>query len=333
MHKALEKLKIPEEELDRNHAPPDNPSPMLATLGDNPFFEKGWMYERKFDGERCLAVVKDGKVRLLSRNSVSLDDSYPEIVEALEKQHLPDSVLDGEMVAFSGNVTSFSRLQGRMNISDPAKAKESNITVHYYLFDLPFFDGVDLSGYPLKKRKTLLKAACDYRDHIRFSAHRIKDGERYYREAAQKGWEGIMAKKADSTYTHSRSRNWLKFKCARGQEFVIGGFTEPEGERPGFGALLIGYHEGGELIYAGKVGTGYDNEFLRTFRKKMDALERNTSPFARGEAPEEGVHFIRPELVAEVAFTEWTEDHRLRQPRFKGLRRDKDPDDVVREDV
>ncbi|MBR9977789.1 MAG: non-homologous end-joining DNA ligase [Bacteroidetes bacterium] len=324
---------MPEEELNRGNAPPDDPSPMLATLCNNPFFEEGWIYERKFDGERCLAVVRDGSVRLLSRNSVSLDASYPEIVAALEKQKLPDSVLDGEVVAFSGNVTSFSRLQGRMHISDPGEAKASNIAVHYYLFDLPFFDGVDLSGYPLKRRKAVLKAACDYRHHIRFSAHRVRDGENYYREAAQKGWEGIMAKKADSTYAHSRSPNWLKFKCARGQEFVIGGFTEPEGERPGFGALLIGYHEGGELMYAGKVGTGYDDDFLRTFRKKMDALERKTSPFAHDEVPEEGVHFIRPELVAEVAFTEWTENNRLRHPRFKGLRRDKNPTDVVREDV
>jgi len=333
MHSALEHLNRSKDELESNRAFPKNPSPMLAKLCDEPFFEDGWIYERKLDGERCLILIDDGEVRLKSRNDNSLNASYPELVEAFQRQKLPPSIFDGEIVAFEGNTTSFSRLQGRMQISDPKEAKQSEVAVYIYLFDLLFFDGVDLTPFPLTDRKSVLRDACDFNHRIRYTPHRVHNGEEYFQTAREKGWEGIMAKKADATYRQSRSSDWLKFKCDRGQEFVIGGFTEPEGGREGFGALLIGYYDDGDLVYAGKVGTGYDDDFLRDFRQHMDRLERKTSPFDRGDVPDTRVHFITPDPVGEVDFTEWTDDGRLRHPRFKGLRRDKNPKDVHREDA
>ncbi|MDX1680219.1 MAG: non-homologous end-joining DNA ligase [Akkermansiaceae bacterium] len=311
--------------------PPVKPSCMLAKLCHDPFFEKGWIYERKFDGERCLILVRDGEVTLRSRNGESLNDSYPELHEAFRDQDLSDMVIDGEIVAFKGKVTSFSRLQDRIGIQDPEEARKSSVAVYCYVFDLFHHGKQDLSEVPLLKRKQVLRDTLEFNHRIRYSSHRVRNGEDYYQQAHDKGWEGIMAKEADSTYVHGRSSKWLKFKCGRGQEFVIGGFTDPEGDREGFGALLIGVYDGDEFVYAGKVGTGYDDELLRSLRERMDRLERMTSPFDRGDAPDDGVHFVRPELVCEIGFTEWTDDGRLRHPRFKGLRRDKNPEDVTRE--
>lgn len=161
--------------------------------------------------------------------------------------------------------------------------------------------------------------------------HRNADGEAYHREACEKGWEGVIAKKATSTYRHSRSTEWLKFKCTKGQEFVIGGYTDPHGERHGFGALLVGYHDGDELVYAGKIGTGFDHETLERLGGLLRARERRTPPFDRGVPSDTGVHWVTPELVCEAEFTEWTDDGRLRHPRYLGLRRDKGAGEVVRE--
>jgi ATP-dependent DNA ligase len=160
---------------------------------------------------------------------------------------------------------------------------------------------------------------------------RDEEGEAFLQEACERGWEGLIAKKADSAYVHSRSSHWLKFKCVRQQEFVIGGFTEPHGERIGLGALLVGFYRDGDLIYAGKVGTGYDDETLQSLRSRMDRIERKTSPYDVGDVPTKEVHFVTPKLVCEVKFTEWTGDDRLRHPAFMGLRRDKDPEDVHKE--
>ena len=167
---------------------------------------------------------------------------------------------------------------------------------------------------------------------VRFTSHRNEEGEAYHREACEKGWEGVIAKDARAPYVHSRSKKWLKLKCGHRQELVVGGFTEPEGERTGFGALLLGYYDGDDLLYAGKVGTGFDDDTLESLRERLDSLERDTPPYAEGEdLPRKGVHWVTPKLVAEIGFTEWTEDHRLRHPRFLGLRRDKEAEEVVRE--
>jgi bifunctional non-homologous end joining protein LigD len=183
----------------------------------------------------------------------------------------------------------------------------------------------------LRLRKRLLRRALTYRQPLRYSAHRNAEGEAFHLEACRRGWEGVIAKRSDSRYVGRRSPDWLKFKCANQQEVVIGGFTEPAGSRVGFGALLVGFHAGDDLVYAGKVGTGYDTETLLSLRRRLEALTTDEPPFIGVRAHERGVHWVRPDLVAQVAFTEWTEDTKLRHPRFLGLRRDKDPGEVVRE--
>jgi len=193
--------------------------------------------------------------------------------------------------------------------------------------------GRDARPLPLGERKEVLRAALAFDDPLRYTEHRDTDGEAYYREACGLGWEGLIAKRANSPYRAGRTRDWLKFKCESGQEFVIGGFTDPQRSRIGFGALLLGYYDtGGRLAYAGKVGTGFTNNMLRSLHQTLVKLERPTPPFETGaRLPRSGVHWVEPRLVGEVGFSEWTRDLELRHPRFQGLRDDKDPADVVRE--
>ncbi len=305
-------------------------SPMLATLTSKRFSDPDWIYEPKFDGERALAFCQGKRLRLLSRNRKSLNDTYPELVDALREVEATDYVVDGEIVAAGDGPGSFARLQQRMQIKDPDKARASGVAVRFHLFDLPYFDGYRLDALPLRTRKSLLKRCLDFDTHLRYTPHRNTEGEAYFREACEQGLEGVIAKRADGPYRHSRSTDWLKFKCGKGQELVIGGFTEPKGERRGFGALLVGYYEGDRLRYAGKVGTGYDDEFLEQFRKRLDSIERDTSPFSDA-VDEAGAHWVTPRFVAEFGFTEWTGEGKLRHPRFLGLRRDKKAREVVRE--
>ena len=310
-------------------AHPDWIEPMLATLTDARFSDPQWIFERKLDGVRLL-VFRDGdRIRLMTRNRNVVNDTYPELIEALAEQPARDFVADGEVVTFEGDRTSFSRLQNRMQIADPDKARASNVVVYLYLFDILHLDGHDLTRLPLRRRKSLLRQALRFDDPLRFTAHRNEDGEALFEQACAKGWEGLIAKDANAPYSHGRSRDWLKFKCAKGQELVIGGFTEPAGERLGFGALLLGYFEHGRLRYAGKVGTGFDDAFLESFRETLEARRRETPPF--DDAVEEDAIWVRPDLVAEIGFTEWTGAGRLRHPRFLGLRRDKAAEDVIRE--
>jgi DNA ligase D-like protein (predicted ligase) len=305
--------------------------PMLATLTEERFSSVDWIYERKLDGERCLAFKKDGEVRLYSRNRKSLNESYPELVEALQKQRADNFIVDGEVVAFEGKKTSFARLQNRFQINDPERARRSGIKIYYYVFDLLYAGGYDLTWVPLRQRKVLLLGTLSYRDPLRFLPHRNQDGESYYKEACGKGWEGIIAKKADGPYLGKRSRDWLKFKCVREQELVIGGYTDPHRSRKGFGALLLGYYDGGKLRYAGKVGTGFDDHTLENLKEVLLALGQDDSPFSGEDIGEQGVHWVKPELVAQVSFTEWTPENKLRHPSFQGLRRDKNPREVLRE--
>ncbi|MET9271952.1 non-homologous end-joining DNA ligase [Kribbella sp. NPDC003557] len=303
---------------------------MLATLTAERFSDAEWIYERKLDGVRCLVHRTDGRVSLYSRNRHELNDSYPELVDALAAQE-GDFVLDGEIVAFAGHATSFARLQQRMQVNDPDKARRSTVAVYLYLFDVLRSDGRDLTGVELRDRKGILRRLLAYADPLRYTAHRNRDGVAYWEHACRHGWEGVIAKRADSTYTSGRSRNWLKFKCVIAQEFVIGGFTDPQGTRSGFGALLVGYYEGDELRYAGKVGTGYDQRTLDDLSRKLFALEQDKPPFATGKLPRLRVHWVRPQLVGQVAFSEWTRDGMLRHPRFQGLRFDKQAHEVIRE--
>ncbi len=311
---------------------PAGPEAMAATLTDARFSDPDWMFERKFDGERCLAWVEGGAVRLRSRNDLRLDDTYPELVDALAGQTGADLVVDGEVVAYERGRTSFARLQQRLGVRSAAEARERarRVAVRYYLFDVLWCDGYDVRALDLRTRKAVLRRAVEFRDPLRYSAHRNGGGEAYYAYACQHGWEGLIAKRAASAYVGRRSRDWLKLKCAAEQELVVGGFTDPQGSRVGFGALLVGYYEDGQLRSAGKVGTGFDTDTLVSLRRTLDELEQSASPFADA-VRERGAHWVRPELVSQIGFTEWTGDGKLRHPRFLGLRRDKAPADVVRE--
>ncbi|MXN66681.1 ATP-dependent DNA ligase [Stappia sp. GBMRC 2046] len=311
-------------------AHPEWRAPMLAVLTEERFSKPDWIFERKFDGERILVFREGENIRLLTRNRKDVSATYPDLAEALTRQPAQDFVADGEVVAFEGKVTSFARLQKRMQIKNPADARASGIPVFFYLFDLLHISGRNVEGLPLRRRKHLLKQALHFHDPLRYTPHRNEAGEKYFRMACEKGWEGVIAKRADAPYRHGRSHDWLKFKCAKGQELVIGGFTPPKGKRTGFGALLLGYYEDGMLRYAGKVGTGFDDAFLEEFHERLEERRRDTSPFkpAPGEA---GAMWVRPDLVAEIGFTEWTDHGKLRHPRFLGLRRDKAAEDVVRE--
>ena len=302
--------------------PPKGSDAMKAVLTDERFSDPAWIFERKLDGIRCIAVRDGDPVKLWSRNDLALNDRYPEIAEALEQQPAPRFAVDGEVVAFDGAQTSFERL---------ARRGRERVAVYLYVFDLLWLDGRDVRPLPLRERKRLLRNALRWRDPIRFTPHRNRDGEAFFREACPKGWEGLIAKRADSPYaSRARSRDWLKFKCEHGQELVIGAYTAPKGSREELGALLLGYFADGKLRYAGKVGTGFDRATLRDLAKRLGPLRRKRSPFVE-EIRERDVTWVRPKLVCEVGFTEWTRDGRLRHPRFLGLREDKAAKDVVRE--
>jgi bifunctional non-homologous end joining protein LigD len=308
---------------------PDWIPPMLATLSERVFSNPQWIYEQKFDGERCITYRSGGRIRLSSRNRTLLNDTYPELVEAFGEQTAVDFIVDGEVVAFGGNIPKFSILQQRMGVSNPGEERKRDIPVYYYLFDLLFLDGYDLTDLPLLARKALLRDLFTFGGAIRFSQHRLGEGETCYRNACQKGLEGVIAKRADSRYIPRRSSEWLKFKCVKWQEFVIGGYTEPQKKRVGFGAILIGYYRGNTLVYAGKVGTGFDEAALQALYDAFRTLEQGENPFLE-LTEQKGVHFVRPVLVAEIGFTEWTDEGKLRHPRFFGIRSDMDPQKVVR---
>jgi DNA ligase D-like protein (predicted ligase) len=306
--------------------------PELATLTKDRFFDPAWMYERKFDGERCLAYRDGAGVALMTRNQQRVNSTYPELADALGAQQAADFVVDGEVVAFDGSNTSFSLLQQRLGVRNPPERLIATVPVVYYLFDVLRADGKDVRSLPLRERKQVLRATLSFGGPLRFTMHRSTGSKAYWDQACGRGWEGLVVKRADSPYRSGRSRDWLKFKCENSQEFVIGGYTDPQGARTGFGALLIGYYDAeGRLVYAGKVGTGFDSSTLATLLQAMSRLEQPRPPFERGALPRAGVHWVRPELVGEVGFSEWTSAGQLRHPRYLGLRRDKDARTVIRE--
>jgi bifunctional non-homologous end joining protein LigD len=305
--------------------------PMLATLTADHFSDPKWIFERKLDGVRAVVVRDEQGTALYSRTERAMTRTYPELVEALGRGSA--LVADGEIVAFDGAQTSFSKLQARLGLTDPDRARATGVAVFLYLFDVMVVEGCDVTRLPLRTRKKLLRRAVRFEDPIRLSTHRNTEGEAFLEQACARGWEGLIAKREDAVYRPGkRSDAWLKFKCVREQELVVGGWTDPAGSRQGFGALLVGVYDGERLVYAGKVGTGFDEKLLRSLRERFDGLAVAASPFT-GAVREKGVHWLRPELVAQIGFTEWTRDGRLRHPRYLGLRDDKDPHDVVREEA
>jgi len=305
-------------------------APMLATLTEERFSRQGWLFEPKWDGERCLAFRSRRELILFSRNRIRLNEKYPEITAALRCQQIDTFIADGEIVTFDDGITSFAKLQQRMTVERPSAALLRRVPVRLCLFDLLYLAGYDTRQVPLRYRKEALRNAFDFQDSLRFTEHCEAKGEVYFRKACRSGWEGVIAKNGDGVYVSKRTHDWLKFKCSHEQEFVIGGYTEPRGNRMAFGALLLGYYRGRKLVYTGKVGTGFDNDTLRRLGRKLFALETPNCPFD-GDLPRRGVHWVRPELVAQIAFTEWTPGQKLRHPRFVGLREDKRPEDIVRE--
>ncbi len=319
----IDSLSADERELAPEAPAPTTSGAMKAVLTDERFSDPSWIYERKLDGIRCIAIRDGNNVTLLSRNDLKQNDRYPELVQALENERCDQFAIDGEVVAFEGSETSFAKL---------ARRGQEYVPVFYYVFDIVWLEGHDVRKLPLRTRKRLLRDALQFHGNVRWTQHRNRDGEAFFKEACRKGWEGLIAKRADSPYVATRSRDWLKFKCEHGQELVVGGYTEPRGSRVEFGALLLGYYDDGGLQYAGKVGTGFDTETLHALAAQLKKLGRQDSPFEKpGEIKERNVSWVEPKLVAQIGFTEWTRDHRLRHPRYLGLRDDKDASEVVRE--
>jgi DNA ligase D-like protein (predicted ligase) len=312
--------------------------PMLATLTEELPGSGKWVYEPKLDGVRALIYISRGEVRIFSRNRKSFNDAYPELIEALSGAVRGDAVLDGEVVAFDPKlgISSFARLQQRMQLRDPVRARRSLVEVHLYLFDCLYYEGIDLTGLQLLERKSVLKDVVSYDDTLHLTPFKTSGAAAMLRKACARGEEGIMAKRADSTYVSARSAEWLKIKCLRRQELVIGGYTAPRGSRERLGALLVGYFDdpsgaGPTLRYAGKVGTGYDRRTLELLHQRLTPLHRTSSPFVGGPRPTGDIQWVAPSLVAEIGFSEWTTAGSLRHPRFIGLRDDKSASEVRRE--
>jgi bifunctional non-homologous end joining protein LigD len=309
--------------MSRTSTLPKRLQPMLATLTDAPFDDGGWVFEDKFDGFRMIAEIKNGKVALYSRNGKIISHSYVEVARALEGIR-GDAVIDGELVAIGKDgVSHFQLLQN---------ALRHEAKLLYCAFDLMFVDGEDLRKQPLLVRKERLKAILPRDKLIAFSRHRKASGTKFFAEAERKGLEGIMAKRADSPYASGgRTGDWLKIKVAKRQEVVIAGFTAPRRTRPFFGALVLAVRENDTWRYIGHVGTGFSHQTLETLHAKLSKLKAARSPFP-AKVKDEGVTtWVRPSLVAEVKFAEWTSKGELRQPVYLGLRADKPAKDVVRE--
>jgi bifunctional non-homologous end joining protein LigD len=298
--------------------------PQLATLANEIFDDKDWIYENKYDGYRVLIQVNKGKVNLVSRNGLSFNQKYKSLVEAFGIVS-NDVVLDGEIVVEDDKGNShFQWLQ--YYAEDPNRG-----TLKCYVFDILYFNGFDLTSLELLQRKRILEALLPASDVIVYSGHTKGNGSKMLKQIEKKGGEGLIAKKINSKYyINKRSKDWLKIKVTKEQEMVIGGYTNPQGSRTGFGSLLLGYYEDGKFLYSGKVGTGFNEDSLKDMYEKLVALEQDTSPF-EVKPKERGAHWIKPDLVAQIKYSEWTETNSLRHPVFIALRTDKNPTDVVRE--
>ncbi|MDQ6822894.1 MAG: non-homologous end-joining DNA ligase [Candidatus Eremiobacteraeota bacterium] len=314
---------------------PSVKSPMLATLVDEPFDDDAWVYEIKWDGYRALCTVDEkGRVRLVSRNGLDFLPQFPEFAELSRAFATLPVIVDGEIVSLDdAGRSSFQRLQGSFNRNRPSG--RSKDVEHYPLtfvaFDALYADGKDLRKLPLEERKSLLERIIIDKDLVMYSKHVRGAGRALFEQAQKNNLEGIIAKKSDSTYQERRTRDWLKIKAQLMAECVVGGYTEPRGSRKGFGALLVGLYEGKTLHYVGHVGTGFDGKLLASLTARLQKLERKTTPFSEVVDSNTKAHWVKPELVAQIRFAEWTRDGLMRQPAFLGLRIDKKPLECKRE--
>jgi ATP-dependent DNA ligase len=280
---------------------PDWLEPMAATLTQDRVAGRDWLFERKFDGIRLLAYKRGDDVRLFSRNRLPQD--LPQLAGAIGGLPVDEVILDGEVT-----------WDGRSG---------------YHVFDILWLNGRDVTRLPLEDRRALLQDLPFAPPMLRVE---LLGDEAPWERARREGWEGVMAKRRGSPYEHRRSKHWLKMKCEASQELVVGGFTDPQGARVGLGALLVGYHEDGDFVFAGKIGTGFDTRMLLDLRARLDAIEVPAPPFTKGTGlPRLRVHWVRPEVVVAVAFIEWTVHGKLRHPRLLGVRHDKHARDVMRE--
>jgi DNA ligase D-like protein (predicted ligase) len=293
-------------------------APMKAVLTAERPAGPEWVFERKLDGIRCVAVKDGGRTRLYSRNELSLNDRYASLAAALDADPADGFVIDGEAVAFVRGRDRFGGGEGG--------------ELFYYVFDVLYANGGDVRSLPLEERRAVLAGMLRWRGPLRMTEQMTGDGAALLADACRDGWEGLIAKRVGTPYVSTRSRDWLKLKCTRSQELVIGGFTAPRGSRTDLGALLVGHFEGRRLRYAGKVGTGFTRATLRDLAQRLAPLVRQSSPFEPEKGIPRAATWVEPELVAQIAFMEWTSDGRLRHPSFLGLRFDKPARDVVREE-
>ena len=315
--------------------------PMLASSVDEPFDDPEWLFEIKWDGYRAVAFITKGKVRLVSRNQNDLTAQYPELHSLPEYIRAETAILDGEIAALDEQGrASFSLMQQRTGIREAGRrtASRRDIPVLYYVFDLLYLDGYDLRGVSLERRKKALAQITDATGPLRYSDH-FSQGKALFDVAKQKGLEGILAKRRDSVYEERRSQAWLKIKITQTLDCVIGGYTDPEGSRMYFGSIVLGlYDKKGDLIHVGQAGTGFDQATLKQIWQVLKKRETKSSPFPHGVEALREVHWVKPELVAEIKFSEWTHataegGMKLRAPVFLGLREDKDPNECVLEQL
>jgi bifunctional non-homologous end joining protein LigD len=292
-------------------------SPMLASVSDEPFSRPNWVFEEKYDGVRLIAYKDGANVSMISRNAIDRARNYPEIVAAIRKLKAKTLVLDGEVVIFDPKkISRFQLLQ------------QSKGHPQYVAFDCLYVNGKDLRKEALSARRTMLERIVKPSKVISLSARLADDGLKAFQIASRRGLEGLIAKNLDSTYFEGRSSQWLKVKVHQEDEFIIGGYTEPSGARRYFGALLLGGFVKGKLLFVGKVGTGFDEKTLASLHRQMQPLVQAKSPFVN-DPRERGATFVAPKLVAQISYTEWTDDGKLRHPVYLGLRDDKSAKEVV----
>ena len=316
----------------RKSAMPEVIKPMLATLVNKPFSDPDWLFETKWDGVRAICFIRNGKARFISRNQIEMTAQYPELADVAKSIHASSVILDGEIVALDEKgVSRFQLLQPRLGRKNAGEIQRLAGTTRlgFYVFDLLHLDGFDLMGCKLIDRKATLEGILKSSKNIRYSDHIIAEGEKLYAEVAKVPLEGMIAKRVESTYVQRRSAEWLKIKTILQSEVVIGGYTEPRNSREYFGALVVGLYRDGKLHYVAHTGGGFNHQTLAQTYQLMQSLKTKDCPFIDKPKTNEPVQWVKPKLVAQVKFSEWTADERMRQPVFLGLRQDKKPEECV----